>query len=207
MQHATQIVATNLTVTVPPLQGFVVADSTGGAANTVKLSHIINVGDIAAGEERNVMIALRLAPGGDASAASFNVGVPTISYTSMTTHRFAQGSDPVPLAGLFTTNTATVDASRDAKVQARVLEVQASQAMTESMKQYERGDIKGAQKNLRKVQSQLQAIGAANNDKDLLEAAKKYDSAAVTMESQAPGSAAAQDFVKENKASAFQMRR
>lgn len=165
----------------------------------------IDVGDLAAGEERHVLVKLR--PTGAADPMEFPA--PEVTYKkagqgspSLLAHR----ADPFRIFG--TTDLALLDGSRRDDVRVRVLQVEASLALTESMQDYAKGDATTARRKLAEKKAELGAYAAKTKSRALAAEAENFDSVMQAVSAApAPASEAAQDMIKEQKARAFTLRR
>lgn len=165
----------------------------------------IDVGDLAAGEERHVLVKLRP----NAMNEQLDFLAPEVTY------RKAGQSSPALLAHradpfrvFSTVDLAQLDGSRRDDVRVRVLQVEASLALTESMQDYAKGDATNARRKLAEKKAELGAFAAKSKSRVLAAEAENMD---VVMQAvsaaPAPASEAAQDMIKEQKARAFTLRR
>lgn len=165
----------------------------------------IDVGDLAAGEERHVLVKLR--PTGTSDQLDFPA--PEITYKkagqsapALLAHR----ADPFRVFS--TVDLAQLDGSRRDDVRVRVLQVEASLALTESMQDYAKGDATNARRKLAEKKAELGAFAIKTKSRVLAAEAENMDVVmqAVTA-APAPASEASQDMIKQQKARAFTLRR
>lgn len=206
LQHATKTVAQRVQISLPAaFESFRVTEAAG--LPIAQHGHTVqfDVGSLAAGETRHVLLKLerRPTPGGDTVAFS----APAISYTD------AQGKTQTlrHLADTFrvvrTDDTQALAQSRRAEVGARVVTLEASLTVRDSMDDYKNGDVKKA---IRRIQAQADALSsfaAANQDKDVAEQATSLRNVVEEVQAKAPASSSGQNLIKEQKARAYWLRR
>lgn len=205
LQQASAVVATGVKLFLPrDLHGLVVQDAPGSRmVGSSRLS--IDVGDLAAGEERHVLV--KLAPANAAATVQFTA--PEVVYrkaTEQTDALLTHRADPFRM--LATTDLALLEGSRRDEVRVRVLQVEASLALTESMQAYASGNAAVARTRLEEKQRELKKVAARTKNESLAREAANFDKViGVVNAAPAPASAAAQDLIKDQKARAFQLRR
>lgn len=205
LQHGAAVVATGVKLLLPKhLGGFTVTDAPG---TRVSLGDrvSVDVGDLAAGEERHVLLKLAVLAGPDAEA----IAAPEVTYRkaadsadSLVAHR----ADAFRV--LRTNDIAALEQSRNNDVRVRVLQVEASLALTESMQAYASGDAVRARAGLEKKRAELRDFAARTQSASLAaEAANFGDVLDSVAAAPAPASEGAQDMIKAQKARAFELRR
>ena len=118
----------------------------------------------------------------------------------------AHRADPFRMIG--TTDVAQVESSRRDDVRVRVLQVQSSLAMEESMHAYEHGDAKVARAKLAAQSEQIREIAVKTKSAALEAEAKNIDDVmSAVAAAPAPASDKGQDVIKSQKARAFELRR
>jgi hypothetical protein len=165
------------------------------------------IGDLAAGEERRVLVELK--PGVQtATAAAFTWLAPEITYKSARDggmRLLANRADAFRL--LVSGDRLAVERSRDEDVRVRVLQVTSSLALTRSMEAYAKGDVSTARKVLSENRERLEAAAKETKNAALHDEAQQLESVISKVQSAAPSSATAQDLVKYQRSRAFDMRR
>jgi Ca-activated chloride channel family protein len=205
LQHGAAVVASGVKLYLPRnLGGFTVQDAPGSRV-TMNDRIVVEVGDLAAGEERHVLLKLAVHSGPDAEA----IAAPELTYKkagglgdSLLAHR----ADAFRV--LRTSDLAQVEQSRNDDVRVRVLQVEASLALTESMSAYASGDAAGARQRLTAKKDELKAYAARTKSATLAAEADNMDAVLGTVSAApAPASESAQHMIKEQKARAFELRR
>jgi Ca-activated chloride channel family protein len=205
LQHGTAVVASGVKVYLPrELGGFTVEGAPGSKA-TLNERIAIDVGDLAAGETRHVLIKLAVNNPADVAA----IAAPELTYKkagesseSLVAHR----ADAFRV--IRTTDVAMVENSRNSDVRVRVLQIEASLALTESMSAYASGDSAGARQRLSAKKDELKAYAAKTKNASLAAEADNFESVLGTVTAApAPATEKAQDMIKAQKARAFELRR
>ena len=203
-EHGSNVVARGVRVHLPrQLAGLRVVQSPGSRdiGNADKL--VVDVGDMAAGEERHILVKLE---------SQGQVGETVFVAPELTYHKPGATVDMLvahradPFRVLPTTDLAQLNASRRDDVRVRVLQVEASLALTESMQAWSTGDVSLAKKRLERARSDVREAARATGNATLAAEAKNLDDVAQTVAA-APASEQAQDVIKSQKARAFEMRR
>jgi len=205
LQHGRNVVATNVRLHLDrALAPGVRVDGAPGQSdigNANKL--VVDVGDLAAGEERHVLVKLAV-DGGDIGFAA-----PELVYKkagasseSLVAHR----ADAFRV--LQSADASAVAASRIDDVRVRVLQVEASLALTTSMQAWSSGDTESAKKNIDRARAELKDTATRTGNAVLLREAQNLDEVYDSVSrAPAPTSAAGLDMVKAQKARAFDLRR
>lgn len=206
LQHGRNVVASNVKLHLPRAlaTGLVVVAAPGqkDIGNSDKL--VIDVGDLAAGEERHILVKV-------AAASTVDVGfaAPELLYTkagassqSLVAHR----ADAFRL--LASNDVNAVNASRNDDVRVRVLQIEASLALTNSMNAWSKGNREEARTALRKAKLDVEEAAQRTGNAMLKRESMNFDDVLLSVESApAPASAAGMDVVKAQKARAFDLRR
>lgn len=207
LQHGRNVVASNVKLHLDRAlaPGVRVLEASGqlDAGNGNKL--LIDVGDLAAGEVRHVLVKLDVsgATGGVSFAApEFIYKKAGQSSESLVAHR----ADAFRLEA--SNDVTAVNASRIDDVRVRVLQIEASVALTQSMQAWSSGQGDKAKADLARARADVKAAAARTGNAMLMREAQNlddvYDSVA---RAPAPSSAAGMDMVKAQKARAFELRR
>ncbi len=207
LQHGRNVVASNVKLHLDRAlaRGVTVQDAPGqlDVGNAQKL--VVDVGDLAAGEERHVLVKLAVTP--DSDGAGF--AAPEFIYTkagatseSLVAHR----ADAFRM--LKSDDIAAVNASRIDDVRVRVLQIEAATALTSSMQAWSSGDAERAKKNIERARAELKSAAHRTGNVVLMREAQNLDSVYESVSrAPAPSSAAGMDMVKAQKARAFDLRR
>jgi len=208
LQHGRNVVASNVMLHLDRAlaPGVRVLEAPGqlDAGNGNKL--VIDVGDLAAGEERHVLVKVAV----DATSADgVGFAAPELVYKkagqsseSLVAHR----ADAFRL--LPSNDVAAVNGSRIDAVRVRVLQVEASVALTQSMQAWSNGQADKAKADLARARAEVKAAAARTGNAVLMREAKNLDDVYDSVASApAPSSAAGLDMVKAQKARAFDLRR
>ncbi len=206
LQHGRNVVAGNVKLHLPRAlaAGLRVAGAPGqkDLGNGDKL--VVDVGDLAAGEERHVLVKIEAG-----SADDIGFAAPELVYNKAgqsAQSLVAQRADAFRM--LPTTDVAVLNSSRNDDVRVRVLQIEASLALTASMNQWSQGDSAGARVNLLKAKTELAAVAQRTGNVMLMREAKNFDDVLSSVDSPMPvSSAAGLDVVKAQKARAFDLRR
>ena len=205
LQHGAAVIATGTRLFFRADGVLEVLDAPGARVNRGGSQLAIDVGDLAAGEERHVLVKLRPSAMGDV----LEFAAPEITYKKAgqsSASLLAQRADPFRVFA--TTDLAVLDTSRRDDVRVRVLQVEASLALTESMQDYAKGDATNAQRKLAAKKAELGAFAARTKSRELAAEAENFDNVMQAVQAApAPASEAAQDMIKEQKARAFSLRR
>ncbi len=208
LKHAASIVAAGVKLHLPAsFAGLRVTASPGADLRFLDRA-VIDVGDLAAGEERHVLVRLDVDPNAAGRLQTLHFAAPELTYrrpSSTEQTLLANRGDHFKV--LASADVSVVEQSRDAAVRARVLQVDASIALTESMKAYAEGDVAGARMKLESKRASLQAVAQSTGDANLAREAADMGAAMNKLDAAAPSSAAGMDLVKSTKAKAFQLRR
>ncbi|MCC7074583.1 MAG: VWA domain-containing protein [Deltaproteobacteria bacterium] len=205
LQQGAAVIASSTRLFFPSGGVVEVLDAPGARINRGGSQVSIDVGDLAAGEERHVLVKLHA--GAIADIAAF--GAPELTYKkagqsaqALLAHR----ADPFRVFA--TTDLAQLDDSRRDDVRVRVLQVEASLALTESMQDYAKGDATTARRKLAEKKEQLGAFAVKTKNVALAAEVANFDQVMQAVAAApAPASEAAQDMIKEQKARAFTLRR
>jgi Ca-activated chloride channel family protein len=202
LEHSTAVVAAGAKLYLP--EGLNVLDVPG--SKTMRGSRIaVDIGDLAAGEERHVLVKLAL----DATSDAVTFGAPELVYRKIVEKAdalVAHKADPFRM--IATNDGAALEASRRDDVRVRVLQLEASLALTESMNAYAKGDASGARANLAKKKAELADFATRTKSDSLAAEAANFDKVMRSVDAAPAASGeAAQDMIKSQKARAFELRR
>ncbi len=205
LKHGAAVIAAGTKVYLPKnLGGFTLVDAPGSRV-VLNDRVMIDVGDLAAGEARHVLIKLAVGDGPVAEA----IAAPELTYKKAgeaVDSLLANRADAFRVVR--TSDGNAVESSRNNDVRVRVLQVEASLALTESMQAYGRGDVVAAKKNLEEKRAVLRGYADKTGSADLAQEAANMDAVLGTVQAApAASSAGAQDMMKTQKARAFEMRR
>ncbi|MDP2343330.1 MAG: VWA domain-containing protein [Deltaproteobacteria bacterium] len=207
LQHGRNVVAGGVKLHLPRslAAGLRVEGAPGqkDLGNSDKL--VVDVGDLAAGEERHVLVKIDVATAADVGFAAPELIYNKAGQTGQSL--VAQRADAFRL--LPTTDLAMLNSSRNDDVRVRVLQIEASLALTASMNQWSQGDSAGARQNLMKAKADVAEAAKRTGNAMLMREAKNFDDVLDSVAaSPAPASSAAGlDVVKAQKARAFDLRR
>ncbi len=206
LQHGRNVVASNVKLHLPRAlaAGLRVVAAPGSKDQGQSDKLVVDVGDLAAGEERHVLIKVEATNASDVGFAA-----PELLYTkagqtaqSLVAHR----ADAFRL--LPTTDLAMLNASRNDDVRIRVLQIEASLTLTSSMNAWSNGDRDMARNQLQKAKGEVEAAARRTGNAMLMREAKNMDDVLMSVDAApAPASAAGMDVVKAQKARAFDLRR
>jgi hypothetical protein len=205
LQHGRNVVASNVKLHLDRnlAPGVRVVDAIGqtDSGNGQKL--VVDVGDLAAGEERHVLIKVQADVGDVGFAApEFVYQKAGTATDSLVAHR----ADAFRL--LPTTDVVSFNASRNDDVRVRVLQLEASLALTTSMQAWSAGDAAAARQGIERSRADLKAAARTSSNPVLLREAQNLDSVYESVsQAPSPSSAAGMDMVKAQKARAFDLRR
>lgn len=203
LQQAAAVVASRVKVLLPELPGLTVVDTPGNRL-VPGARAAIDLGDLSAGEERHVL--LRLAP---APASQWIVPAPEVTYRAATTGADALVSHrSVQLRALSTSDAALVERGRRDDVRVRVLQLEASLALTASMQAWATGDAVRARAALEQTKAELDQTARATGSASMAAEAANLGAVLDAVQAgPASASAAGQELVKAQRARAFQLRR
>ena len=206
LQHGRNVVASRVRLHLPRAlaPGLRLLEAAGqvdsGAADQLQ----VDIGDLAAGEERHVLVKVAVD-----RAADVGFAAPELVYRragasadSLVAHR----ADAFRL--LPTTELAVLNNSRNDDVRIRVLQLEASVTLTTSMQQWQGGKADEARQNIERTRTELRAAAKRTGNAVLLREAQNLDAVYESVNAApAPASAASMDMVKAQKARAFDLRR
>jgi Ca-activated chloride channel family protein len=205
LKHATAVVARGVKLHLADAAFRVVA-APGVKLDSRADGAMLFVGDIAAGEERSVLVKLR--PEQARLVALNHLRAPEVTYlpagetaAKLLTHR----ADSFRVVK--TDDAALAAASVDDGVRIRVLEVEGSVALTDSMNFYAKGNVNQAKDVLRRNKNRLEEVARRTKSKKLMEQAISIDRVLKKVDAAPPASAPAQDMIKHEKARAYSLRR
>jgi Ca-activated chloride channel family protein len=204
LQHGRNVVASNVKLHLdrqlaPGLRAVEVA----GQQTTGTDRLVVDVGDLAAGEVRHVLVKVAVDAASDVGFAA-----PEFSYTragASTPSSLADRADAFRL--MPTTDLAQLNSSRNDDVRARVLQLEASVTLTTSMQQYSSGDAETAKQNIERTRTELRAVAARTGNAALKREVQNLDAVYDSVAAAPATSAAGLDMVKAQKARAFELRR
>jgi Ca-activated chloride channel homolog len=199
-EHGKNVVARNVTLHLQKSWGaFQVVAAPGAKVKPMSDRFVVELGDMAQGEERHVLFQLQGTDAGGFAA-------PEITYEGVKqgAQLLAHRADPFRV--MMTDDLALLNGSRRDDVQARALQVMASVALTESMTAYAAGRGEEARQNINAHRERVRAAAVQSKDASLAREADNLDAVYDKMSAPA-ASAAAADMVKEQKAHAFGLRR
>ena len=206
LQQASAVVASDVKLYMPrEVSGLSFADAPGAKFTTGE-KVAVDIGDLASGEERHVLVKMNVT-GDPTGAIAFQA--PELVYKKVaerTDALLAHKADPFKM--LVTSDNAQLENSRKDDVHVRVLQVEASLALTESMQQYAKGDASGARMRLEEKKAELHRYAAKTKSASLAREAANFDDV-ISSVAAAPAASSdkAQDMIKEQKARAFELRR
>lgn len=202
LEHSTAVVAAGVKLYMP--EGLNVLDVPG--AKVMRGSRLaVDVGDMAAGEERHVLVKLSV----DAASDAVTFNAPEIVYKKVVEKADALVANKAdPFRMIATSDGATLESGRRDDVRVRVLQLEASLALTESMTYYAKGDATRARENLAKKKAELADFATRTKSDSLAAEAANFDKVlGVVNAAPAASGEAAQDMIKAQKARAFELRR
>jgi Ca-activated chloride channel homolog len=201
-QHGANVVARNVSLHLAKQLGaFAAVAAPGAKVKPAGDRLIVDIGDLAQGEERHVLFQLQ-----GNSAGGF--AAPDIIYTPIKGGSVLLAHRADPFRVMTSNDAAAIQASRRDEVRIRALQVEASLALTESMSDYAAGNATIARDKLDNKRATLRAAATATKSASLAAEADNFDrvyNAVVTTPSASAPAAA--DMVKEQKAHAFDSRR
>lgn len=210
LQHGRNVVASNVRLHLPRAlaAGLNVVGAPGqkDVGNTDKL--VVDVGDLAAGEERHVLIKIDAAVANAPLSEGLGFAAPELLYVkagATSESLVANRADAFRL--LPTTDLAVLNGSRNDDVRVRVLQIEASLALTASMNAWSNGDRDAARDHLNKAKADVSAAAKRTGNAMLLREAQNFDDVLNSVNAApAPASASGMDIVKAQKARAFDLR-
>lgn len=206
LQHGRNVTATGVKLHLPRAlaPGLRVTGTPGqkDIGNTDKL--VVDVGDLAAGEERHVLVKVDVVGAADAGFAA-----PEFVYKKAGAQQESLVADRADAFRMMpTADVALLNASRVDDVRVRVLQIEASLALTASMNAWSSGDATSARDGLAKAKADLSAAAARTGNAVLLREAANVDKVLQSVASAPSASSeAGMDIVKAQKARAFDLRR
>jgi Ca-activated chloride channel family protein len=209
LQHGRNVVASNVKLYLPRALAaglnVVAAPGQKDLGSSDKL--VVDVGDLAAGEERHVLIKIEAAVATAQSGLGF--AAPELLYNkagSTAQSLVAQRADAFRL--LPTSDLALLNSSRNDDVRVHVLQVESALALTNSMNAWSNGDRDAARAQLQKAKADVEAAATRTGNAMLMREAKNFDDVLDSVNAApAPASASGMDMVKAQKARAFNLRR
>ena len=206
LEQASAVVAADVKLYMPrDLGGLSFADAPGAKFTTGE-KVAVDIGDLASGEERHVLVKMTVT-GDPTGAVAFQA--PELVYRKVaerTDALLAHKADPFKM--IVTSDSSQLENSRKDDVHVRVLQVEASLALTESMTQYAKGDANGARVRLEAKKAELHQYAAKTKSATLAREAANFDDVLnVVSAAPAASSEKAQDMIKDQKARAFELRR
>ena len=205
LQHGRNVVASNVKLHLDRAlaPGVRVLEAIGQTDSGNGRKLVIDVGDLAAGEERHVLIKVQ------ADVGDVGFAAPEFIYQkagSATESLVAHRADAFRL--LPTGDVVAFNASRNDNVRVRVLQLEASMALTASMQAWSSGDAVAARQGIERSRADLKAAAKTSSNPVLLREAQNLDSVYESVsQAPSPSSAAGMDMVKAQKARAFDLRR
>jgi Ca-activated chloride channel homolog len=205
LQQASAVIAAGVKLYLPSTLGGLAVTDAPGSRITRGDRISIDVGDLAAGEERHVLV--KLAPMG-APPAVVQFAAPELVYK-----RVGQPSEALlahradPFRMLVTDELALLESSRRDDVRVRVLQVEASLALTESMQAFASGDKNRARQRLEQKKAELRREAARTKSDALAAEAANFDNVIRAVGAAPAAAESSQDMIKDQKARAFQLRR
>jgi Ca-activated chloride channel homolog len=201
-QHGANVVARNVSLHLgKQLGAFAAVAAPGAKVRPAADRLIVDIGDLAQGEERHVLFQLQ-----GSQAGGF--GAPDVVYHPVKGGSVLLAHRADPFRVMASSDAALIQTSRRADVLVRALQVEASLALTDSMNDYAAGNAEAARGKLEAKRTSLRAAAGATRSAALAAEAdnfdKAYNAVVATPSASAP---AAADMVKEQKAHAFDARR
>ncbi len=208
LRHATRVVARGVSLVLgDDPNGLTFVEAPGATVERAGGRTTLVLGDLAAGEERHLLV--KLAPGtGALTASSLTWLAPELTYRASSdgaARLLAHRADAFRL--LVSDDRLAVEQSRDEDVRVRVLQVASSVALTRSMEAYAKGDVATARRVLAENQVRVSTAAKETKNAALHDEAQQLESVLSKVGSAAPSSSAAQDMVKYQRARAFELRR
>jgi Ca-activated chloride channel family protein len=206
LQHGRNVVATgvklHLARALAPAVRVAGTPGQKDVGNATRL--VVDVGDLAAGEERHVLVKLDVA-----AAADVGFAAPEFVYRKAGATNESLVADRADAFRLMpSTDVALVNASRVDDVRVRVLQIEASLALTASMNAWSSGDATTAREGLARAKADLSAAASRTGNAVLLREAANVDRVMRSVASAPSASSeAGMDIVKAQKARAFDLRR
>ena len=207
LRHATTVAAANVKVHLPMQMGALARLAAPGTRLVVTdngTRATLDVGDLAAGEERHVLVRYDV----DTTTERLAFAGPAVTYRRTSDGQAALLANRADgFVVVATAEARDVEKSRRDDVRVRVLQVEASLELTQSMQSYAEGDVNGARNRLQLKQRTLASEAMRTASPALADEAMNLQKVYDQLSAQAPASAGAQDLIKEQKARAFELRR
>jgi Ca-activated chloride channel family protein len=204
LKHASSVVARGVKLFVKAPAGLSFADAPGTRFVNGRAGVEVDLGDLASGEERRVLLAFKPAN----ISAPVALAAPELTYVPALADGKRLLSHRSDTFRVVPTDDGTIlNAGRRDEVRVRVLEVLASVELTESMNAYREGRVDEARKILRRNKARVSKAATETKSARLLEEAKNLGAVLDEVQANAPSSAKAQDIVKHQKARAYSVRR
>jgi Ca-activated chloride channel family protein len=205
LAHATQVVARQATIALPTeFAGFRIESAPGQIMTSGTTTHIL-LGDLAAGEERHVLVVLS-APQVHGDRA-FQIPGPMLSYRALDGHARALHNSNDTFRLFSSSDAAEIDESRRGDVTARVLQHLAAESLENAMRQYSSGDVSAAQAHIRETKTRLESANRSLKNKDVADELSNlvhvYEQTNARPSTSSDGAA----LMKEQKARAYGLRR
>jgi Ca-activated chloride channel family protein len=212
LQHGRNVVARGVKLHMPRVlaDGLSAAGVPGQKDVGTADKLVIDIGDLAAGEERHVLVKMVLGvPSIVAAESGIGFAAPELLYVPAGKSNDVLVADRADAFRLRLANdVAVVNASRLDDVRVRVLQVEASLALTSSMAAWSAGDGEAARKSLAETKASLATAARRTGNAVLLREAENVDRVLESVaKGAAPASPADLDIVKAQKARAFDLRR
>lgn len=211
LKHATAVVARGLKLHVTAPQGLAFRAAPGVTVERNGTITTLHVGDLAAGETRNVLVRMAANPTSamQKDGAALVLPAPEATYMPASDggkRLLAHRADAFRM--VFSSDAQKVASSISDSVRIRSLEVESSLAVTESMNAYREGNVQRAKQLLREHKDSLERVGSKKKSKRLMQRARDLDRVMQQVNNApAPASAAGQDMIKLEKARAYDLRR
>jgi len=207
LQQASAVVARGVKLALPRSLGVLSFVDAPGSVVGGSEHATIDIGDLAAGEERHVL--MKLAPLALAAGGDVRIPAPEAIYRRAGQENdalLAERADGFRL--LATTDVKSLDAGRVDDVRVRILQVEASLALRDSMEAYAQGDVVRAKTRLQEKKAEIESVARHTKNASLAAEALNFDKVMdAVAAAPAPSTDAAQDMIKLQKARAFELRR
>lgn len=210
LEQASAVVAAGTKLYLPnTIAGLQVLDVPGARVLRSADRIAVDVGDLAAGEERHVLVKLQVT----SSSNALTFAAPEVVYKKIVEKAdalVANKADPFRMIAAAATpaGMAQLEQGRRDDVRVRVLQMEASLALTASMQQYAAGDATSARAGLSAKKAELHELARRTRSDSLAAEAANFDKV-LNVVNAAPSAASesSQDMIKDQKARAFQLRR
>lgn len=210
LAQASAVIAAGAKLYLPTtIAGLRVLEVPGARVHTAANHLAVDIGDLAAGEERRVLVKLQVSASSD--AVTFTA--PDLVYRKILANAdalVANKADPFRMIAVAATpeGLAMLEQGRRDDVRVRVLQMEASLALTESMQQFAAGDAPAARAKLTENKVHLHEFAKRTGNAMLAAEADNFDKVLqVVNAGPSANSEGAQDLIKQQKARAFQLRR